>query len=168
MRHASIGLMVSLLASSAFAQTDVSIAARAKTIERLQLAGMNAATMPLCEAAGYVTNPDGRDDYMREEAELAMVDGFAEDQAYSYFTSGLKGQNSRDVSTLSRATQLARAGDKPGAASVLRPFVDEIVDRCDLLAGRSETQRFFTLTPLNGVVARRTALKHYGIADKTK
>jgi hypothetical protein len=159
---------MSLLASSAFAQTDASIAARAKTIERLQLAGMNAATLPLCEVAGYVIDLDGRDDYMREEAELAMGDGFAEDQAYSYFISGLKGQNTRDVSTLSRATQLARAGDKPGAASVVRPFVDQIVDRCDLLASRSETRRFFTLAPLNGAVARRTALKYYGVADKAK
>lgn len=138
-------------------------AQRAKTIEALQMAGINSATTMMCTMAGYVANEDERSAYIAREVQFAQSAGMVEEVAYSYALNGLKGQSAADQGRMQRLTQLVEAGDPAGKAGMVA-MIDDVVERCDLLASRSETRDLFSYTPLNAQVAKRLAMKNMGLA----
>lgn len=138
-------------------------ARRAKAIEALQTAGINAATSMICQMAGYTPDEEARVDYIASEVRFAQAAGLYEEMAYSYANNGMRGQNAADMGRMRRLTQLVEAGDPAGKAG-MATMIDDVVDRCDLLASRSETRALFSYTPLNAQVAKRLAMKNMGLS----
>lgn len=156
-------ILVALAAASLAIAQDDEQARRAKTIEALQAAGINAATAMICPLVGYTTNEQAGADYIASEVGFAKEAGLYEEAAYDYANNGMKGQSAADLGRMKRLTQLVEAGDPAGKAG-MAAMIDDVVDRCDLLASRSETRALFSYTPLNAQVAKRLAMKKMGLA----
>lgn len=158
-----LALAVALTLIGGVVGQDADQTRRAKVIEALQTAGINAATTMMCTMAGYEPDDDKRSAYIAREVEFAQSAGISEELAYSYAMNGLKGQSAADQSQMKRLTQLVEAGDPSGKAG-MAALIDEVVERCDLLVSRSETSDLFSYAPLNALVAKRLAMKNMGLA----